>query len=263
MHALDGVSLEVMPGEALGVVGESGCGKTMTALSVLGLLPPGGRVIRRAVLFEGRDLRSLPAERYAGSVASGRHGLPGPADLAQPDHADRRQVAEPLRVHRGSAGRRPGSATIEILRRVGMPRPERIVDNYPHELSGGMRQRVAIAMALVCEPSLLIADEPTTALDVTTQQQILELIDDLREELGMAVILVTHDLGVIAGRADRVAVMYAGRVVETAATGELFARPGTATPRRCWRRCPSGVRESGDTPGSTASRACRRTCPGR
>ena len=233
VHALDGVSLEVMPGQTLGIVGESGSGKTMTALSIMGLLPPGGRVSGGRILFEGRDLRSLPADevrRVRGDAAG--HGLPGPAHLAEPDHADRdpgRRAAAGARA--GRPGRGPGRA-IEILRRVGMPRPERIVDNYPHEFSGGMRQRVAIAMALVCSPRLLIADEPTTALDVTTQRQILELIDDLREEFGMAVILVTHDLGVIAGRADRVAVMYGGRVVETAATESCSARPGTATPRR-------------------------------
>ncbi|ROT29375.1 ABC transporter ATP-binding protein [Micromonospora sp. HM5-17] len=226
VHALDGVDLQVMPGETLGVVGESGSGKTMTALSIMGLLPPGGRVTGGEIRFEGRDLRSLPADEVR-RIRGVRMGMvfQDPLTSLNPTMRIGFQVAEPLRVHQGVGKAEARERAIEILRRVGMPRPERIVDNYPHELSGGMRQRVAIAMALVCSPRLLIADEPTTALDVTTQRQILELIDDLKDEFGMAVILVTHDLGVIAGRADRVAVMYAGRVVETAATGELFRSP--------------------------------------
>jgi peptide/nickel transport system ATP-binding protein len=226
VHALDGVSLKVMPGETLGVVGESGSGKTMTALSIMGLLPPGGRVSGGEILFEGRDLRSLPTDEVR-RTRGVRMGMvfQDPLTSLNPTMRIGVQVAEPLRVHEKAGKAEARTRAIEILRRVGMPRPDKIVDNYPHELSGGMRQRVAIAMALVCSPKLLIADEPTTALDVTTQRQILELIDDLREEFSMAVILVTHDLGVIAGRADRVAVMYAGRVVETTATGELFRTP--------------------------------------
>ncbi|MEV6845060.1 ABC transporter ATP-binding protein [Actinoplanes sp. NPDC051411] len=226
VHALDGVSLKVMPGETLGVVGESGSGKTMTALSIMGLLPPGGRVSNGEIVFEGRDLRSLPPDEVR-RTRGVRMGMvfQDPLTSLNPTMRIGTQVAEPLRVHQKAGRSEARERAIDILRRVGMPRPDKIVDNYPHELSGGMRQRVAIAMALVCQPKLLIADEPTTALDVTTQKQILELIDDLREEFGMAVILVTHDLGVIAGRADRVAVMYAGRVVETATTRELFRAP--------------------------------------
>ncbi|GLY93776.1 ABC transporter ATP-binding protein [Actinoplanes sp. NBRC 103695] len=226
VHALDGVSLRVMPGETLGIVGESGSGKTMTALSIMGLLPSGGRVTGGEILFEGRDLRSLPPDEVR-RIRGVRMGMvfQDPFTSLNPTMRIGAQVAEPLRVHEKAGRAEARERAVEILRRVGMPRPDRIAGNYPHELSGGMRQRVAIAMALSCSPRLLIADEPTTALDVTTQRQILELIDDLREELGMAVILVTHDLGVIAGRADRVAVMYAGRVVETAATRELFRAP--------------------------------------
>jgi peptide/nickel transport system ATP-binding protein len=226
VHALDGVSLRVMPGETLGVVGESGSGKTMTALSIMGLLPSGGQVTGGEIVFEGRDLRSLPAEDVR-RIRGVRMGMvfQDPLTSLNPTMRIGTQVSEPLRVHDKAGKAEARDRAIEILRRVGMPRPDKIVDNYPHELSGGMRQRVAIAMALICQPKLLIADEPTTALDVTTQRQILELIDDLKDEFAMAVILVTHDLGVIAGRADRVAVMYAGRVVETAASAELFHAP--------------------------------------
>ena len=226
VHALDGVSLRVMPGETLGVVGESGSGKTMTALSVMGLLPAGGRVSGGEIVFEGRDLRAL-ADDEVRRIRGVRMGMvfQDPLTSLNPTMRIGVQVAEPLRVHEKASRAEARERAIDMLRRVGMPRPDQIVDNYPHELSGGMRQRVAIAMALICSPKLLIADEPTTALDVTTQRQILELIDDLREEFAMAVILVTHDLGVIAGRADRVAVMYAGRVVETTATRELFRAP--------------------------------------
>ncbi|MFI7426557.1 dipeptide ABC transporter ATP-binding protein [Micromonospora sp. NPDC049836] len=248
VHALDGVSLRVMPGETLGVVGESGSGKTMTALSIMGLLPPGGRVSGGQILFEGRDLRALPADQVR-RIRGVRMGMvfQDPLTSLNPTMRIGAQVGEPLRVHERVGRAEARERTIEILRRVGMPRPERIVDNYPHELSGGMRQRVAIAMALVCSPRLLIADEPTTALDVTTQRQILELIDDLRDEFGMAVVLVTHDLGVIAGRADRVAVMYAGRVVETAATAELFRAPRHRYTQALMEALPeAAIRESGE-----------------
>ncbi|MEV0588042.1 ABC transporter ATP-binding protein [Nonomuraea sp. NPDC050310] len=226
VHALDQVSLEVRQGETLGVVGESGSGKTMTVLSIMGLLPTGGRVVGGEILFDGRDLRGL-ADAELRRVRGVEMGMvfQDPLTSLNPTMRIGAQVAEPLRVHQGVSKAEARERAVEILRRVGMPRPDKIVDDYPHQLSGGMRQRVVIAMALIRSPRLLIADEPTTALDVTTQRQILELIDDLREEFKMAVILVTHDLGVIAGRADRVAVMYAGRVVETATTAELFRAP--------------------------------------
>ncbi|WP_098247063.1 ABC transporter ATP-binding protein [Streptomyces formicae] len=227
VHALDGVSLRLAPGEALGIVGESGCGKTMTALSVLGLLPPGGRVTGGRVLFEGQDLAAAPAPVLQ-DVRGNTIGMvfQDPLTSLNPTMTIGAQVAEPLLLHReGITKKEAWARAQEMLRLVGMPQPAERMKAYPHQLSGGMRQRVAIAMALVCEPKLLIADEPTTALDVTTQHQILELVDDLRERLGMAMILVTHDLGVIANRVDRVAVMYAGKVAEQSDVQDLFARP--------------------------------------
>ncbi|MFC9537893.1 dipeptide ABC transporter ATP-binding protein [Streptomyces sp. NPDC056975] len=226
VHALDGISLDLAAGEALGVVGESGCGKTMTALSVLGLLPPGGRITGGRVLFDGVDLAAAPAPVLQ-DVRGNTIGMvfQDPLTSLNPTMTIGRQVAEPLLLHRGVSRKEAWARAEETLRLVGMPQPAERMKAYPHQLSGGMRQRVAIAMALVCEPKLLIADEPTTALDVTTQHQILELIDDLRERLGMAMILVTHDLGVIANRVDRVAVMYAGRVAEQSGVRDLFARP--------------------------------------
>lgn len=227
VHALDGVSLELAPGEALGIVGESGCGKTMTALSVLGLLPPGGEVVGGRVLFDGRDLATAAAPVLQ-DVRGNTIGMvfQDPLTSLNPTMTIGAQVSEPLVLHRPELSRKEAWARAEeMLRLVGMDQPTERMKAYPHQLSGGMRQRVAIAMALVCEPKLLIADEPTTALDVTTQAQILELIDGLRERLGMAVILVTHDLGVIASRVDRVAVMYAGKVAEQSDVRGLFARP--------------------------------------
>ncbi|MGA4847460.1 dipeptide ABC transporter ATP-binding protein [Streptomyces sp. G5(2025)] len=227
VHALDGVSLTLAPGEALGIVGESGCGKTMTALGVLGLLPPGGEIAGGRVLFDGHDLATAAAPVLQ-NVRGNTIGMvfQSPLTSLNPTMTIGAQVAEPLLLHRPGIGRKEARARAEeMLRLVGMEQPAERMTAYPHQLSGGMRQRVAIAMALVCEPRLLIADEPTTALDVTTQHQILELVDDLRARLGMAMILVTHDLGVIAHRVDRVAVMYAGKVVEQSGVGDLFARP--------------------------------------
>ncbi|WAL94079.1 dipeptide ABC transporter ATP-binding protein [Streptomyces sp. Je 1-369] len=227
VHALDGVSLSLAPGEALGIVGESGCGKTMTALSILGLLPPGGEITGGRVLFDGRDLAAAAAPVLQ-DVRGNTIGMvfQDPLTSLNPTMTIGAQVAEPLLLHRpGIGGKEAWDRAQEMLRLVGMPQPAERMKAYPHQLSGGMRQRVAIAMALVCEPKLLIADEPTTALDVTTQHQILELVDDLRARLGMAMILVTHDLGVIANRVDRVAVMYAGKVAEQADVRDLFARP--------------------------------------
>ena len=226
VHALDRVSLEVSAGQTLGIVGESGCGKTMTAMSIERLLPPGGQIVGGSVRFDGRELTALP-EREMCEVRGGEIGMifQDPATSLNAVQPVGSQVAEPLRLHRGVSRAQARTQVIDMFARVGIPSPARRYDDYPHQLSGGQRQRVMIAMALICHPKLLIADEPTTALDVTIQKQVLELIDDLRAEIGMAVILVTHDLGVIAGSADRVAVMYAGRIVETAGAVELFANP--------------------------------------
>ncbi|MGD0559308.1 MAG: ABC transporter ATP-binding protein [Streptosporangiaceae bacterium] len=226
VHAIDGISLSVAPGECLGIVGESGCGKTMTALSVMRLLPNGGHITGGRIMVDGVDLVGL-GESQMEKIRGNQVGMvfQDPLTSLNPTMTIGDQIAESVRIHRGASRSAAMDRAIEVLGLVGMPRPAERVSQYPHQLSGGMRQRVMIAMALACEPKLLIADEPTTALDVTIQKQILELIDSLRSRLNMAVILVTHDLGVIAGRADRVAVMYAGRVVETCPTTELFATP--------------------------------------
>jgi peptide/nickel transport system ATP-binding protein len=226
VHAIDGVSLTVNPGECLGIVGESGSGKTMTALSIMRLLPGGGSVVGCTISVDGVDVTSL-SESGMEDVRGNLIGMifQDPLTSLNPTMAIGEQIAESVRLHRGASKAAALNRAVEVLGLVGMPKPAERISNYPHQLSGGMRQRVMIAMALACEPKLLIADEPTTALDVTIQKQILELIDSLRQRLSMAVILVTHDLGVIAGRADRVAVMYAGRIVESAPTPVLFARP--------------------------------------
>ena len=226
VHALSGVDLYVNPGETLGIVGESGSGKTMTALSLMGLLPQGGRVSSGSIFLDGQDLTKMPlhAKRKLRGTKVGMI-FQDPLTSLNPTMKIGLQVCEPLRVHEGLSKKAARERAVEILKRVGMPRPEIVINNYPHQLSGGMRQRVMIAMALVCEPRILIADEPTTALDVTTQMQILDLIDELRDEYQMGVILITHDLGVVAGHTDRVAVMYAGRIVETAPTKTLFTEP--------------------------------------
>jgi len=226
VHALEGVSLNVEAGECLGIVGESGCGKTMTALSIMQLLPPGGHITAGSITLAGQEISALNDDGMR-HVRGNEVGMifQDPMTSLNPTMTVGDQIAETVLLHRGADHKTAMARAIEVLGLVGMPRPAERVSNYPHQLSGGMRQRVMIAMALACEPKLLIADEPTTALDVTIQKQILELIDDLRRRLGLAVILVTHDLGVIAGRADRVAVMYAGKVMETTSTTRLFANP--------------------------------------
>jgi peptide/nickel transport system ATP-binding protein len=226
VRPVDGVSLRVERGEMLGLVGESGCGKTMTALSVLRLLPAGGRIAGGRIMLGGDDLAGM-TEPELRAVRGRRIGMvfQDPMTSLNPSIPIGRQVAEPLELHSRLPAAKLRERARTMLELVGIPRAAERLDDYPHQLSGGMRQRVMIARALVCDPELLIADEPTTSLDVTIQQQILELIDDLRARLGMAVVLVTHDLGVVAGRADRVAVMYAGRIVELTGTRSLFGNP--------------------------------------
>ena len=223
VHAVDQVSLTVDEGETLGLVGESGCGKTMLGTSIIRLLPPGGRIVSGEVVLGGRDLVRLSAAQMR-KVRGGEIGMvfQDPLTSLDPTMPIGRQIAESVRQHQGVSRKAALDRAGEVLALVGMPRPSERLDDYPHQLSGGLRQRVMIAMALANEPRLLIADEPTTALDVTIQAQILDLIDSLKDRLQMAVILITHDLGVIAERADRTYVMYAGRIVEHATTVELF-----------------------------------------
>ena len=227
VRAVDGVSLHVQAGETLAVVGESGSGKSVTALSVLRLFAqPPGRVVEGRILFEGRDLLTL-SDREMRSVRGKSIAMifQEPMTALNPVYTCGDQIMEPLRRHEGLGRREARLRAIEMLERVGIPAARQRVDEYPHQMSGGMRQRVMIAMALACRPALLIADEPTTALDVTIQAQILELLRELQRDLGMAILLITHDLGVVAETASRVAVMYAGQVVESADVRDLFRAP--------------------------------------
>jgi oligopeptide/dipeptide ABC transporter ATP-binding protein len=227
VKALDGVSLRLEAGETLGVVGESGCGKTVLALSILRLVPsPPGKILAGRISFNGSDLLSL-SPRDMQSLRGREISLifQEPMTSLNPVFTIGNQIKEVLKTHRLLPDSQARKEAENLLDRVGIPEAGRRLDNYPHQLSGGMRQRVMIAMALACRPKLLIADEPTTALDVTIQAQILNLIDDLKEELGSAVILITHDLGIVAETAQQVAVMYAGKVVEEAAVSRLFRNP--------------------------------------
>ncbi|MEL6840101.1 MAG: ABC transporter ATP-binding protein [Pseudomonadota bacterium] len=227
VHAVNDVSFSLKPGELLGVVGESGSGKSVTMMSLLGLLPsPPADVRNGSVTFDGQDLLKINQEKLR-SVRGGKIGFvfQDPMTSLNPVFTVGVQIAEPLRKHMGMNKRQATQRAQELLELVGIPDARRRLDDYPHQFSGGMRQRVMIAIALACDPKVLIADEPTTALDVTIQAQILELMKELREKLGMAVIWITHDLGVIAGIADRVMVMYGGQVVEHAPVQELFGNP--------------------------------------
>jgi oligopeptide/dipeptide ABC transporter ATP-binding protein len=225
--AVDGVSYVVKSGETLGVVGESGCGKSVTALSVMRLIPdPPGKIVQGSIHFEGVDLVRLPDEEMR-KIRGNRIGMifQEPMTSLNPVFTVGDQIIEAVVLHRGATYDEARNHAIEMLRRVGIPSPESRVDDYPHQMSGGMRQRVMIAMALSCDPRLLIADEPTTALDVTIQAQILELMRRLQDDLGMSILLITHDLGVVAQNAQHVAVMYAGKVVEYSDTKEVFGNP--------------------------------------
>ena len=223
---VDGVTFAIDAHETVALVGESGSGKSVTALAIMRLLQEPGRIVRGAIRFEGRDLARLD-ERAMARIRGDRIAMifQEPMTSLNPLMSVGAHVAEPLRLHRSLSRREARARAIQLLDRVGIPSAARRYDDYPHRLSGGMRQRVMIAAALACEPALLIADEPTTALDVTIQAQILELIVELQREFGTAVILITHDLGVVAETARRVIVMYAGRKVEEAEVGELFATP--------------------------------------
>ena len=224
VHAVDGVDLQIGAGETLGLVGESGCGKSMTAMSIMRLLPPRGSIVAGSIRLDGRELTTLSEkamQRLRGNNVA--MVFQDPLTSLNPTMTVESQIVEAVRLHKNMNHRDARRRALEVLDLVKVPRPAERLAAYPHQLSGGLRQRVMIAIALACGPRLLIADEPTTALDVTIQAQILDLIDELKRELNMAVLLITHDLGVVAGRADRVSVMYAGRIVEDATVNDLFA----------------------------------------
>jgi peptide/nickel transport system ATP-binding protein len=226
VQAVDGIDLALARGRTLGLVGESGCGKSVTSLAIMGLLPPENSKVRGEVRFEGRDLLTLDADAIR-DLRGARLAMifQEPMTSLNPAYTVGDQIIEAIQQHQGLSSADARARAIEMLRIVRIPSPERRVDDYPHKLSGGMRQRAMIAMALACGPDLLIADEPTTALDVTIQAQILDLMRGLRRDTGTAIILITHDLGVVAEMADDVAVMYAGQIVERAPVRDLFARP--------------------------------------
>ncbi|MFC0407739.1 ABC transporter ATP-binding protein [Roseomonas elaeocarpi] len=226
VRAVDGVDFHVMPGETLGIVGESGSGKTVSSLSLLRLQPPPARITGGRITFEGEDLLTASPERLA-AIRGRRLAMifQNPTTSLNPVLSIGRQLSEILRWHTGMNRKAATERATELLRLVGIGDPAARLRQYPHELSGGMKQRVGIARALLCEPSLLLADEPTTALDVTIQAQILDLLAELRGRLGMAMVLVTHDMGVVARMADRITVMYAGRVCETASAATIFTAP--------------------------------------
>jgi len=226
VRAADGVSFEIEPGEILGLVGESGCGKSVTSLSIMGLVDSPGYIADGEVLFDGEDLSTKSREELRRIRGNGVSMIfQEPMTALNPVFDIGWQVGEPLRIHQDMSRKASRTRAIELMREVGIPSPEDRIDDYPHQFSGGMRQRAMIAMALACEPDLLVADEPTTALDVTIQAQILDLIRDLNEEMNTAVLLITHNLGVVAEVCDRVAVMYAGRIVEYGDVHDIFNNP--------------------------------------
>lgn len=238
--AVNGVDFDVSPGQVLGIVGESGSGKSVTSLSVMRLIRPPGMIAAGQIQFEGRDLLGL-TEREMRDVRGGRIGMifQDPMSSLNPYLRISRQIMESTRLHLGLSRRAAHDHAVTMLESVGIPEARVRADGYPHQMSGGMRQRVMIAMALACRPKLLIADEPTTALDVTIQAQILDLMRKLKQESGTAMMLITHDLGVIAGMADHVLVMYAGRVFESASAAQLFAAPRNPYTRALLRSVPN------------------------
>ena len=248
VKAVDGISFQLKRGETLGIVGESGSGKSVTNLSIIRLIPnPPGRIVSGEILFDGVNILSLK-ETEVRKIRGRRIAMifQDPMTSLNPFMKISRQMMEVTRLHLGHSKNEAYQHAIKMLETVGIPEARARVDNYPHEFSGGMRQRVMIAMALSCEPELLIADEPTTALDVTIQAQILELIKKLKQVTGTSVILITHDLGVVAGMTDHLIVMYAGKVFEQASTAELFARPGNPYTKGLLRSVPDPLKEQGE-----------------
>jgi len=255
VKAVDGISFNLKRGETLGIVGESGSGKSVTNLSIIRLIPdPPGKIVSGEIIFNGQDILLLPQEEVR-KIRGRRIAMifQDPMTSLNPFLKISRQLMEMTQLHLGHSKSQAYEHAIKMLEIVGIPDARQRVDNYPHEFSGGMRQRVMIAMALSCEPELLIADEPTTALDVTIQAQILELIKKLKQKTGTSVILITHDLGVVAGMTDHVIVMYAGKVFEQAKTSELFAKPGNPYTKGLLRSVPDPTSEQGSLyqiPGS-------------
>ncbi len=247
VKAVDGITFELKRGETLGIVGESGSGKSVTNLSVMRLIPePPGKIVSGDIIFDGIDVRKLSIEEVR-KIRGKRMAMifQDPMTSLNPFLRISTQLMEVTRLHLGHTKQQAYKHAIKMLKTVGIPDAENRVDGYPHEFSGGMRQRVMIAMALSCEPELLIADEPTTALDVTIQAQILELIKDLKKELGTSVILITHDLGVVAGMTEKIIVMYAGKVFESAPTRELFATPANPYTKGLLKSVPDPAHEEG------------------
>jgi oligopeptide/dipeptide ABC transporter ATP-binding protein len=250
-RVVDGISFDVAPGEAVALVGESGCGKSVTSLALLDLVPPPGRIGSGEVLFEGRDVLAA-SEAEKEKVRGGGIGLvfQEPGAALDPVRTIGSELVDVLRRHRGLSRREARRAALDWLRRVSLPDPERRFDDLPHRMSGGMRQRAMMALALAGGPRLLVADEPTTALDVTIQAQVLDLLRELRRELGLAILLITHDLGVVAETADRALVMYAGEIVESAPARDLFARPAHPYTRGLLASRPSADGRLRAMPGS-------------
>ncbi len=239
VRSVDDVSFSIAEGELVGLVGESGCGKSITALSVMGLISPPGKIVGGSIKFRGEELTTASRERMREIRGDDIAMIfQDPMTSLNPVYTVGEQIAEAIRLHRKLDKKAAWNAAVDAMREVSIPSPERRASDYPHQLSGGMRQRVMIAMALACDPELLIADEPTTALDVTIQAQILELINELRTSRKLAVLLITHDLGVVAEVADRVCVMYTGRIVEGSGVDELFERPKHPYTRGLLRSVP-------------------------
>ncbi len=262
VKAVDDISFNMTAGEVLGLVGESGCGKTATSLSLLRLVSPPGRVVGGEIRFKGRDLLSLPEpeiRRLRGSEIS--MVFQEPMSALNPVFTIGYQVAESVMIHKGASRREAMKEAVRALDEVAIPDPERRAREYPHQLSGGMRQRALIAMALICGPSLLIADEPTTALDVTIQAQVLDLLLRLRDKYRLAILLITHDLGVVAETADRVAVMYAGKIVEEAGVKELFRSPKHPYTEGLLRSIPGAGGQRGPEAGRSRLRAIEGQVP--
>ncbi|QYO65453.1 ABC transporter ATP-binding protein [Leptolyngbya sp. 7M] len=248
VKAVDGISFELKKGETLGIVGESGSGKSVTNLSIMRLIPvPPGKIVGGSVIFDGIDVRALPIEEVR-KIRGKRIAMifQDPMTSLNPFLKISTQLMEVTRLHLGHTKKQAYEHGVKMLEMVGIPDPRSRMDGYPHELSGGMRQRVMIAMALSCDPELLIADEPTTALDVTIQAQILELIKGLKSRMGTSVILITHDLGVVAGMTDKIIVMYAGKVFEQAPTKELFTTPANPYTKGLLKSVPDPAHEQGE-----------------